>query len=334
MPKVSVIIPVYNKEKYLEISIRSVLDQTFQDFEIIAVNDGSKDRSLEILQKFAEQDNRLRIIDIPNGGVSHARNVGLGQARGEYITFIDADDSVHSGFLANLYDCITSSSADLVISGFQKFWDDGRKDGPFVLPFPNGIYSLEELLPCFIQVQLQTGVYGCCTSKIFPRKFLNIIKFDESLSLAEDFDFYLNLYDQAKTIYVDHHAWYDYRQETENSSSVRSDYDCDYTAQLNIYLRCRSFLKKHGAYHQQNKKLIEEKLQDYLCFSVFYCKQNHMLTQFTQLERIMEQEQISPMSPERKKRLLLHLLASKHFFVLQVLLKTYRVIQNLLKRGT
>ena len=92
MPEISVIIPVYNKHKYIESSLRSVLEQSFRDLEVIAVNDGSTDESLTVLNQMAEADQRVRVIDIPNGGVSHARNVGLSHARGQWIQFLDADD--------------------------------------------------------------------------------------------------------------------------------------------------------------------------------------------------------------------------------------------------
>ena len=81
MPEISVIIPVFNKYKYIENSLRSVLEQPFRDLEVIAVNDGSTDESLAVLNQMAEADQRVRVIDIPNGGVSHARNVGLSHAR-------------------------------------------------------------------------------------------------------------------------------------------------------------------------------------------------------------------------------------------------------------
>ena len=92
MPEISVIIPVYNKRKYIETTLRSVLEQSFRDLEVIAVNDGSTDESLVVLNQMAEVDQRVRVIDIPNGGVSNARNVGLACARGQWIQFLDADD--------------------------------------------------------------------------------------------------------------------------------------------------------------------------------------------------------------------------------------------------
>ena len=96
MPKVSVIIPVYNVEKYLSECLDSVVNQTLQDIEIICVNDGSTDNSLEILKEYAEKDSRLRIINLRNSGVSVARNIGIFAALADFIMFVDADDSIET----------------------------------------------------------------------------------------------------------------------------------------------------------------------------------------------------------------------------------------------
>lgn len=102
-PKVSVIIPVYNVEKYLDDCLENVVNQTLKDIEIICVNDGSTDNSLEILQKYENQDSRIKIINKENGGLSSARNAGLKEAKGEYILFLDSDDMVSKGVCKNAY---------------------------------------------------------------------------------------------------------------------------------------------------------------------------------------------------------------------------------------
>lgn len=127
MKKITIIMPVFNKEKYIRETIESVLNQTLNEFEFIIIDDGSTDKSGIISDVYARKDERIRVIHIPNGGVSNARNIGLDMAEGEYITFIDADDRVTEGYLENLYDCITNSKADMVISGYKKVWEDSIK---------------------------------------------------------------------------------------------------------------------------------------------------------------------------------------------------------------
>lgn len=97
--KISVIIPVYNAEKYLAETLDSVLNQTFTDFEVIAVNDGSTDNSLNILNEYGNKDSRIKIFSNSNSGVSTARNTGIEKASGEYICFIDADDLIASEYM-------------------------------------------------------------------------------------------------------------------------------------------------------------------------------------------------------------------------------------------
>ena len=115
-PKISVIIPVYNAESTLRRCVDSVLAQTFTDFECLLINDGSKDRSGEICDEYAAGDSRIRVFHKENGGVSSARNLGLDNATGEWIAFVDSDDWVGEKYLESFSEYL---DADLIISGFQ-----------------------------------------------------------------------------------------------------------------------------------------------------------------------------------------------------------------------
>lgn len=112
--KVSVIVPIYNCEEYLEECIKSIINQTLNQIEIILVDDGSTDKSLEICNKYKQKDNRIKIIHQENQGVSRSRENGLKEARGEYISFIDADDYIAFDFLERLFEKIDSKKADLI----------------------------------------------------------------------------------------------------------------------------------------------------------------------------------------------------------------------------
>ena len=115
LPEISVIIPVYNVEKYLRSCLDSVFNQTFADYEVICVNDGSTDTSLKILQAYQKKDSRMRVISQDNQGLSAARNAGVAAACGTYVYFLDSDDSIHPQTLACLYDLITKHEADMVV---------------------------------------------------------------------------------------------------------------------------------------------------------------------------------------------------------------------------
>jgi len=127
MPKVSIIIPVYNMEKYLRKCLESVCNQTLRDIEIICVNDCSSDNSLSILQEYVSRDNRVKIINFErNRGVSAARNAGIDTALGEYIGFVDSDDFIDLGFYEKLYDA-THDGADIVKGNIRSWHESGER---------------------------------------------------------------------------------------------------------------------------------------------------------------------------------------------------------------
>ena len=120
MPEISVIMPVYNVDKYLAQGLNSMLAQTYRDFELICVNDGSTDNSAQILAEYAKKDNRIKIISQPNQGLSVARNEGLKYASGKYIYFMDSDDTIHPELLEIAHDFAIRFNADLVSFGFEE----------------------------------------------------------------------------------------------------------------------------------------------------------------------------------------------------------------------
>lgn len=123
MPKISIVIPVYNVEKYLRQCLDSVISQTFTDFECICVNDGSMDNSLLILQEYSYKDNRFKIISLQNKGVSYARNIGMKYSIGEYITFVDSDDWIQNDYLQILYKSIIENNKDVVVAHYKYYFE-------------------------------------------------------------------------------------------------------------------------------------------------------------------------------------------------------------------
>ena len=119
-PLISIIIPVYNVERYLPECLDSLLAQTYQNFELLCVNDGSSDSSQSILEQYARKDSRVRVFCKKNGGVSSARNFGLEQAKGEYIGFVDSDDFVLPRFLERMQQAMDAEKAKIAVCGFRK----------------------------------------------------------------------------------------------------------------------------------------------------------------------------------------------------------------------
>ena len=123
---ISVIVPVYNSEKYLKECINSILHQTYENIEIIIINDGSTDNSLLISQELQKEDKRIKIINQKNSGVSYSRNKGIQEATGEYIMFVDSDDFIVQNYIELMYKEITKNNYDACISGMT-FCDKNRK---------------------------------------------------------------------------------------------------------------------------------------------------------------------------------------------------------------
>ena len=105
-PLISIIVPVYNVEKYLKKCLDSILSQTYKNFEVIIVNDGSPDNSQKIIDEYKKKDKRIIVLEKENGGLSSARNYGIEHANGKYISFVDADDYIEKDYVEKLYDCI------------------------------------------------------------------------------------------------------------------------------------------------------------------------------------------------------------------------------------
>lgn len=144
MPEVSVVVPVYNVEQYLPKCIQSILNQTFTDFELILVNDGSTDSSPFICNTWAEKDSRITVINKENGGLSDARNTGMKKASGKYIQFIDSDDFVEPELLEKCVNKLHETDADIVIFDFYQYhMKDGRKEVIGNAYDEKGIYSLD-----------------------------------------------------------------------------------------------------------------------------------------------------------------------------------------------
>lgn len=123
---ISIIIPVYNVEKYLEKCINTIINQTYINIEVILVNDGSTDKSLNICNEFKEKDKRIKIINKKNGGLSDARNAGIKNAHGKYICFIDSDDYIHEKYVEELYNLIVKNNSQIAVCNFERVDEEGR----------------------------------------------------------------------------------------------------------------------------------------------------------------------------------------------------------------
>lgn len=192
-PLVSVIIPVYNVEKYLEKCLDSVINQTFQDLEIICINDGSTDNSLQILEEYSQKDERIIIINQNNKGLSGARNSGLKVAKGEYIYFLDSDDWIKNNLLEKCYTKMIELDVDVLVFGTYNVYsnfiiENKRKISNFIKKYNIKALYFEDNPLIYTQ---------SCTAwtKFFKKNFLdnNNLHFEEEVRFSEDAVFWMQL---------------------------------------------------------------------------------------------------------------------------------------------
>jgi len=192
--KVSIIIPAYNIEKYIEKCIKSAINQTIKDIEIIVVNDGSTDGTLEIINKFSKIDNRIKIINKKNGGVSSARNIGFEISFGEYIQYIDGDDWIEQDACEILYDFAIKNDLDMVVSDF--YYDDRNNLLKWNDIESNKFYTNIEYLNLLLQDKSAPSIWN----KFIKREIHENILFSEKYSYGEDLSTVAKLAYQSKKI--------------------------------------------------------------------------------------------------------------------------------------
>ena len=203
MPTISVIVPVYKVEPYIHRCIDSILAQTFTDFELILVDDGSPDNCPAICDEYAEIDNRIHVIHQENGGLSAARNSGMAAADGEYITFVDSDDYIAEKMLEEMYIAITDNDCDIAMCASVIVGEGGRES---VTGLQNGetVYCGDSLVANMV-IPLETAVCG----KLFKREITNGSRFPEGRIHGEDLLFLLQIIDgNTKAVTISYAGYY------------------------------------------------------------------------------------------------------------------------------
>ncbi len=220
--KVSVIIPVYNVEKFLPQCVESVINQTLKDIEIICIDDGSKDKSSEILNRYRKADKRISVISKSNGGYGAACNYGLKIANGEYVCIVEADDFIDKFMLEDLYNIAFVNNADIVKSSYYEYSEkNGTKeirkiDWSKTHKMPEGVFKLEDY-PQFLY--FHPSIWSCIYKMDFIRK--NNINFVEAKKAGwADNPFQVQTLFLAKKLVYTDNAYYYYRLTNPDSSST------------------------------------------------------------------------------------------------------------------
>ena len=224
MPKVSVVIPIYNAEKYLRQCLDSIVGQTLKDIEIICVDDGSKDQSLSIIQEYAQKDSRIKVITKPNAGYGHSMNMGLDAATGEYFGIVDGDDYILPEMYETLYNLASKNDLDFVRGAYYKFYEiDGIEKrsywGSMAIKYRDYVYCPRKTTDFYMSAVLTpSGIY-----KIdFLRK--NNIRYNETPGAAfQDHGFWFKTHLLAEKVLFIDKAFYLYRFDNPNSSIYKKN---------------------------------------------------------------------------------------------------------------
>lgn len=177
--KISVVIPVYNVEKYIGRCLDSILANDYNNLEIICINDGSTDNGLDVLLQYACIDNRIIVINSCNGGVSKARNIGLEICSGEYVAFIDADDCVHSQYFSIMHEKFNEKNVGAVLCKWERFSEKNKvTENKNVLSFDCQKYTMSELL--------KTELCQNCWARLYKRSAISSVRFPVDLAIYED----------------------------------------------------------------------------------------------------------------------------------------------------
>ena len=217
MKVISVIVPVYNVREYLSKCIDSLINQKYPAVEIILIDDGSTDGSDKILDEYSDKDVRIKVIHIPNGGVSNARNIGLDMATGDYITFVDSDDWIEPDFFELGIQKLQSNEADIFIGEYVEVYDGGRSKIADKRR-QESLFYVDEAIKCtFIRGKgreaLPWGVWG----KIYRMQLLNNIRFDTELTMGEDVRMLWDIMQRAEKVIYTPTVIYDYYQRSDSA---------------------------------------------------------------------------------------------------------------------
>lgn len=249
---ISVIIPVYNSEQYISSCLDSIINQTYQNLEIIVVNDGSTDNSLKLLLEYQGKDRRIKTIDIVNHGVSHARNIGIKYSTGEYITFVDSDDTIELDTIETLYKDIIENEADLVqcnnyINSKKTYYtyDNHKLNGK------------TEVFQEFLKDLLCCTVWG----KLYKRELFDYVSFNEEYNNHEDELFLYEIVKHCNSVFMEAKLLYKYSWNKKGSLTNKKTDKKDIEVFVQLFNDVIEYTKEnHPDLIEQTNKFLTRKM--------------------------------------------------------------------------
>ena len=303
---ISVVVPVYNVENYLERCLSSLINQTYRNLEIILINDGSTDNSLSVCQDYAKKDKRIKIYSQKNGGLSSARNKGISLASGKYIGFVDSDDVISLKMYENLYKAMIENNSEIGLCDFVCFSDKPLFDEVFTYEKMDRIKALKNLM-------IDRNITSHAVDKLYLKSLFDNIKYPIGQKF-EDISTTFKLFMKANNIVYVPHTLYGYYQRT---GSITGSYSKSSTIDFinavnNRYSELYNFDKKLNIYLDMNR--VNSVLRYFLDIAMFRKKSvlkdlSFKKVLYTELEiaRRLNTTDIRKINT-KKKNILLHLL--------------------------
>lgn len=330
---VSIIVPIYNGEMYLEKCILSIINQTYKNLEIILINDGSKDKSLKLCNKLAEKDSRIVVINQENGGVSKARNTGIDNSTGKYITFADADDWLDEDAIEKMVKLIKSNNCDVV--RLNNYIDEENyKSKVLDININEKKYTSEEInnehLDLFLNGKINCYVWLLLIKASVLKK--KNIRFIEGLCMMEDKCFYIDLLTNIETIYMSNEPIYHYFMNSQSVTHNVSKYEKNIYSilQVNKYIENQLIFKDYF-----NKQMLNT--NSFTIIVYFICEMLLINKSFEKvILRLLDDEKIKYLIENLSykyttisQKIKIKLLLKKHLFLLKVYCKTIKLIKKI-----
>lgn len=243
-PDISVIIPVYNSERYLRKCFDSVVNQSFSNFEVIVVDDGSDDGSLGIIKEYEDKYNNFRLVSISKSGVSEARNIGIKESRGKYLSFIDSDDFVLPNFLEILYNNIKKDNTDIACCNYYLYWPEKNFRIRDIMCLTSGIYNSDKIIHSLVK---DVRIHFFLWNKLWKRSLFvdNDIKFPNNKCYEDMYVSLAAFYFSNSVSVVSYPLYFYTRRKDSYESSVNFKKYRDY---IDAFKYIRIFLDLNGKY--------------------------------------------------------------------------------------
>ena len=335
--KISIILPLYNSEQYLERCINSIINQTYENFELILIDDGSTDKTLEKIKEYEKKDSRIVIITKKNSGVSDSRNIGILNSSGKYITFVDSDDWLEKDAIENLYNCIIETKYPIVRGKYVIEYKAKSKSIVEKFAYNEDIANtnISRLIDNVISGEMNCYMWLLLIdSKVIKNK----IYFNNRLAMMEDTIFYLDLLLENNDIYFLNKTIYHYYVNPE-SASRNSDYtkrnlensievNRIFEEKLNKY-NCNSIDRKK-MYNTKTSKAISECLYKLYCSNSFeFYEEYNKIINSDEIRQILKNCDMKKINFQNKY--IIRFLISKSKYLLMIFLKLRKLLSIIKK---